>query len=69
MAKILLEFDSITDREDWEITAQANKMFCVLTDLQDEFRKKIKYEKHNKTDLYWQDRLYALLNERDVKLI
>ena len=68
MAKILLEFDSIEDRADWEIAVQANKMYCVLTDLQEEFRKVIKYENPTKRDHYWSDRFQDLLNERDVKL-
>ncbi len=68
MTKILLEFDSIEDREDWEITAQANKMYAVLTDLQNEFRNCYKYEKATKRDLHWRDRLQALLDEHDVKL-
>jgi hypothetical protein len=68
MTKILLEFDSIEDREDWEIAVQANKMYAVLTDLQDEFRRVMKYGKPHKRDRYWAERLQELLEERSVKL-
>lgn len=66
--KIIYEFDSVEDQESNAIFAQALKMHAMLCDLQDELRNCCKYTNPTKRDLYWRDRLHALLSERDIKL-
>ena len=69
MAKILLEFDSVEDRADWEIAAQANKMHSMLHDLSNELRAACKYQKPTKSDEKWRSRFNELLNEYGIELI
>jgi hypothetical protein len=68
MAKIIHEFDSVEDREDWEIFAQALKMHAVLCDLRDELRSCVKHTDCTDRDQYWRDRLFEILEERRVEL-
>jgi hypothetical protein len=69
MAKILLEFDSVEDREDWEIYSQALKMHAVLHDFLMELRDCTKYQKPTKRDHYWKHRLNEMLLERGVEIV
>lgn len=68
MRKIIVEFELPEDQDSFDTYTQAYRFHAVLTDLQDEFRKKIKYGKPNNTDKFWSGRLQALLDERDVRL-
>ena len=67
--KIHYIFDSIDDKEDNKIFAQANKMHTALYELEQELRKVYKYEKCNSTDLKWREKFYEILKENEVELI
>jgi len=69
MAKILLEFDSVDDREEWEIHANALKMHAILCDLQNELRDYCKHGRPTKRDHYWKQRLNEMLLERGVEIV
>jgi len=67
--KIIFEFDLTEGREDYEIHAQAMKMYSVLCDLQEELRSVCKYDKPTKRDHHWKQRLNEMLLERGVEII
>jgi len=68
MAKIIFEYDSVEDREEWEIHANAQKMYDVLHDFLMEFRSVCKHGEPTKRDLHWRERLNAILSERGVDI-
>jgi hypothetical protein len=69
MAKIIFEFDSVEDKAEHEIFANAFKMYDVLCLLQEELRNYCKYQKPTKRDHYWKDRLNQMLLDRNVEII
>ena len=49
MAKIIIEMDSVEEKDDVNIYLNAHKMYCLLIELENQFRQVIKYGHEHKT--------------------
>lgn len=65
--KITIEYQMPDDNIDYKLSEQAGSMYQVLIDLRDELRTMCKHGRAHKIDIEWRDRLYALLQEHEVK--
>jgi len=70
--KATLEFNLPDEQEEFDLCLKARNYFCVLWDLDQELRKKVKYENipEKEKEIYQavRDCLWNIMNENDITL-
>ena len=71
MSKVIYEFNTLEDRDDIAIHGMAKNMYCVLWDMSQELRDKVKYGTDEIGKTYYarmQETLVQLLDTHSVNL-